>query len=87
MLLFFIFNYYLVIIRNLFLHSVTLTFCMRNVAYDGLSSHVSSCCLAYYMNMCKMDKKTALLWCVLQYDVINGVLFGKSCNTGSKETA
>jgi hypothetical protein len=32
-----------------------------------------------------MGKKKALLWYVLQYDVTNGALFGKSYDTGSKE--
>jgi hypothetical protein len=60
---------------------------MRNVAYDVSSSHVWSYYLEYYTNMCKMGKKKALLWCVLHYDVINGALFGKSCNNGNKETS
>jgi hypothetical protein len=32
-----------------------------------------------------MGKKKASLWYVLQYDVTNGALFGKSYDTGSKE--
>jgi hypothetical protein len=60
---------------------------MRNVAYDELSSHAWSYYLEYYTDMCKMGKKKALLWCVLHCDVINGVLFGKSCDTGNKETS
>jgi hypothetical protein len=60
---------------------------MRNVACDGLSSHVWSYCLGYYTDKCKMGKKKALLWCVLHYDGINGALFEKSCDTGNKETS
>lgn len=58
---------------------------MRNVACDGLSSHVWSCCLEYYINMYKMGTKKALLWYVLQYAVTNGALFGKSYDNGSRE--
>jgi len=58
---------------------------MRNVACYGLSSRVWSCFLEYYINMCKMGKKKASLLYVLQYDVTNGALFGKSYDTASKE--